>query len=189
MSLKYAGIKVKGDQVVHRQGSGPVAGTTARVESAGEIDRRLSATRVILTGPLGLFWKKKKDSRQVFLTVEGPGYSIVEEVGPKEQKAARQFAAKLTAMGSRPAAASPPQPSAPPPPAAPPPAAIPAEASLMDKLRELGELHGSGILDAAEFAAAKAQLLGTSGTPSLPLDALAPPPPPPSFDHLPPPPG
>jgi hypothetical protein len=31
---------------------------------------------------------------------------------------------------------------------------------LIGQLRELGELHQAGVLDAAEFAAAKAKILG-----------------------------
>lgn len=191
MTLKYAGIKVKGDQVSHKQGSGPVVGTTARVESAGEIDRRLSATRVILTGPLGLFWKKKKDSRQVFLTVEGPGYSIVEEVGPKDQKAARQFASKLSALASAATAkASRPTPAA--PLAAPvaatlaqqpleaPPAPAPAP-DLLAQLKQLGDLRDAGVLTDAEFTAQKTALIGTP----VPDQRR---PPPPELGHLPPPP-
>ena len=42
--------------------------------------------------------------------------------------------------------------------AAPPPAA-PAGADPMEKLRELGQLHESGVLTDEEFAAAKAKIL------------------------------
>jgi hypothetical protein len=47
---------------------------------------------------------------------------------------------------------------APPPP--PQAAAAPAEASVIDQLRELGELKEQGILTEDEFAAQKAKLLG-----------------------------
>ena len=43
--------------------------------------------------------------------------------------------------------------------AAPPPAAAPVDDS-MDKLKELGQLHESGVLTDEEFAAAKAKILG-----------------------------
>jgi hypothetical protein len=57
---------------------------------------------------------------------------------------------------------------APPPPAAPQPAAPPAAPAagagpndaLLTQLVQLGELHGKGVLTDAEFAAAKAKLLG-----------------------------
>ncbi|MEU6135143.1 SHOCT domain-containing protein [Nocardioides sp. NPDC047086] len=57
-------------------------------------------------------------------------------------------------------------PPAAPPPAAPPPVepapapAAPAENDLIGQLTRLGELHSQGILDDAEFAAAKQRLLG-----------------------------
>ncbi len=42
---------------------------------------------------------------------------------------------------------------------APPPAAAPAE-DPMEKLKELGQLHESGVLTDEEFSAAKAKILG-----------------------------
>lgn len=47
--------------------------------------------------------------------------------------------------------------------APPPPTASPAagEASMIDQLRELGELKAQGILTEEEFAAQKAKLLGS----------------------------
>lgn len=41
-----------------------------------------------------------------------------------------------------------------------PPAAAPAEDDSIAKLKELGELHASGVLTDEEFAAQKAKLLG-----------------------------
>ncbi len=45
---------------------------------------------------------------------------------------------------------------------APPPAAAPAGPSLIDQLKELGELKNQGILTEEEFAAQKAKLLASS---------------------------
>ncbi|HUH81476.1 MAG TPA: SHOCT domain-containing protein [Solirubrobacteraceae bacterium] len=42
---------------------------------------------------------------------------------------------------------------------APPPAAAPAADDSMEKLKELGQLHESGVLTDEEFAAAKAKIL------------------------------
>jgi membrane protease subunit (stomatin/prohibitin family) len=42
---------------------------------------------------------------------------------------------------------------------APPAAAAPAAADPMEKLKELGQLHESGVLTDEEFAAAKAKIL------------------------------
>jgi hypothetical protein len=45
--------------------------------------------------------------------------------------------------------------------AAPPPAPAAAPAAPIDQLKELGELHASGVLTDEEFAAQKAKLLGS----------------------------
>ena len=42
---------------------------------------------------------------------------------------------------------------------APPPAAAPAGGDPMEKLKELGQLHESGVLTDEEFSAAKAKIL------------------------------
>lgn len=48
-----------------------------------------------------------------------------------------------------------------PPPQQAAPAAVPAEGSVIDQLKELGELKAQGILTEEEFAAQKAKLLGS----------------------------
>ncbi|HEY4269171.1 MAG TPA: SHOCT domain-containing protein [Galbitalea sp.] len=45
--------------------------------------------------------------------------------------------------------------------AAPPPAAASGEAALVGQIRNLGDLHASGVLSDDEFAAAKAKLLAS----------------------------
>ncbi len=52
----------------------------------------------MLTGPLAFGLRKKKDNREVFLTIEGDGFGFVQKVNPSDQKAARDFAAKLNAV-------------------------------------------------------------------------------------------
>jgi hypothetical protein len=56
-------------------------------------------------------------------------------------------------------AESQPQPQAPAAESAPP--AAPAEADLNTQIQQLAQMHNSGVLTDAEFAAAKAKLLGT----------------------------
>ena len=56
-------------------------------------------------------------------------------------------------------AAPPPQEYVSPPP--PPPAAAPSEDSALDQLKQLGELHQSGVLTDEEFVAQKAKILGS----------------------------
>lgn len=100
MADKFAGVTLDREMIKHKSGTWPVAGAKATVDSAGEIDRRITATRVILTGGLGLFWRKKKDGRELYLMVEGPGYAFVEKVDPDKGQKAREFAAKINAAGS-----------------------------------------------------------------------------------------
>ena len=57
------------------------------------------------------------------------------------------------------AAAAPPPAPAPPAPAPAPVAAAPLDDDVIAKLQQLGDLKAQGILDDAEFAAAKAKLL------------------------------
>lgn len=79
-------------------------------------------------------------------------------------RAARKRSAEQQTAAPPPAAAAPPPPAyAAPPPAyaAPPPPPPPgAPVDLVGKLKELSDLHSAGALSDAEFAAAKAQLLG-----------------------------
>jgi len=53
---------------------------------------------VVATGGFGLFWKKKVDRRELYLLVEGNGFSIVAEVDPDKGKKAREFAARINAL-------------------------------------------------------------------------------------------
>jgi len=71
-----------------------------------------------------------------------------------------QIAADRTTAYQQDVAASQPAPQqyAPAPP--PPPAAAPSQADVIEQLKQLGELHASGILTDDEFAAQKAKLLG-----------------------------
>ncbi|ARU51589.1 hypothetical protein JOE63_000536 [Cellulosimicrobium cellulans] len=71
-----------------------------------------------------------------------------------QQAEAAQEQARLEAAAQQAAA----QYAAQPAPAAP--AAAPAQDDLLGQLERLGQLHASGVLSDAEFAAAKAKLLG-----------------------------
>jgi hypothetical protein len=98
------GIKVKNGTVSGRGESGPVAGAHATVESVGELQKRYTATRMLLTGPFALAFKKKRDERQIFLTIIGAddAYTILIELkgDPKHQSSARQFAARFNALAN-----------------------------------------------------------------------------------------
>ena len=153
----YSGFKTaklfRDGQLTSPDGEGSIAGATAWVESAGDIDRRVTATRLLLTGPLAFGLRQKHDHRELYLTIEGPGISLVLTVNPLDGKKAREFAAKVnkTARGldaaqvasarSGPSAAAP---------------------DLLDQLETLGRLRDSGVLTEDEFVAQKANLLSQS---------------------------
>jgi hypothetical protein len=44
-----------------KEGGGVIAGAQARVETAGDLDRRVTATRLLLTGPLALHVKQARE--------------------------------------------------------------------------------------------------------------------------------
>jgi hypothetical protein len=87
---------------------GSIDGGSAVVDSAGAVDKRITATRLVLTGPLALAWRKKKDERELYLLVEGASFSMVARVDPKEGANTRKFAAAIntSARGGQPVAAS-----------------------------------------------------------------------------------
>lgn len=135
----------------------PLAGLAARVEDAGQLNRRITATRIMTTGPFALAWRKRRDDRSVFLTVEGPGVAVVREIKvkntPGAPAAARLFAAKVNAasgvLGPAEGAT----------------AVAPAQ-DLGGQLAELARLREADALTGEEFAAAKARLLGTPQPPA-----------------------
>jgi hypothetical protein len=86
-ALTYKGVKQSGE------------GAQAHVETAGQISERISATRMLLTGPFAFALKKKKDDRELYLTIEGSVATWVVSVNPKEGAKAREFAAKINTLG------------------------------------------------------------------------------------------
>ena len=98
------GIKVKDGHVYHKGQGGSIVGARASVESVGELQRRVTATRMMLTGPFAWAFKKKRDERQVFLTITGPddSYIIVVDLpgDPKHQASARQYAARFNSLAA-----------------------------------------------------------------------------------------
>lgn len=150
------------NRVKYRSDGGCLAGAVARVETAGDLHRRITATRLVLTGVFALALTKKRDTRELYLTVEGEGYAFAVAVKPSKGKEARAFAAKLNAAAGRRAARDaavrrrttatrPPQTSDEDAPGS----------ALPDQLARLADLHSEGHLDDAEFAAAKRRLLET----------------------------
>jgi hypothetical protein len=80
----------------------PVAGATITVDR-GEAAKRITATRVALAGPFALLMKK--DTTQLFITIEGTDGSVmILGCSAKKELAARKFAALVHAQHPAPAA-------------------------------------------------------------------------------------
>ena len=151
--------KIKKDMIVCGKDSAPLGTVEARVESIGEIDRRVSFTRVAFTAGVGLLWKKRVDHRQLFLTIEGPGIAWVDELSVKEQAAARKLAATINAAkaqrdaidaankGNEPIAVQ---------------AVAPAPVNETDELLKLVQLRDAGVLTESEFTTRKNAVMGIS---------------------------
>lgn len=83
------------------KGEHGLEGVTATVETGEELHRRVTLTRVALTGVFALALKKRTGGTS-FLTVEGPGFAWVEEVGRKDKGDALSFAAKVRGAATAP---------------------------------------------------------------------------------------
>lgn len=133
--------------------SQPVAGAVARVETAGEIQERVTVSRMFLTGPFAFALKKKKDNRELYLTIEGQDAVWVIDVDPKLGGKAREFAAKVTTVGRKAAIQDKPA------------SAVPVASSSADEsdvtvqLMRLADLRDRGALSDREFETQKAKLL------------------------------
>jgi hypothetical protein len=115
--------------------NGSVIGATARVEQSG-------SERIF------------RDTRQAFITIEGPHVSISQGLGSKSRihvQAARQFAAKVNRLSQQLAAKEAPS---------QPASGRQGQESIPDQIRKLAELHDQGILTDSEFEAKKVELLG-----------------------------
>lgn len=137
-------LDIPADQVTAPgQAAGRFTGSMMRVETYGQINRRVTATRLALIGVFALAATKQQDDRELYLTVEGDGFQIAARVEAALTPVAREFAAAYntrsgaltsTANGS-------------------------SSGGVAGQLAELGRLHDDGKLSDDEFAAAKAQLL------------------------------
>ena len=162
-TYRFSGVTLHDDRIESRQGGGPIAGARATVDSAGQLTSRITASRLILTGPFALAFRKKNDNRELYLLVEGQGWAITVPVNPKKGKQAREFAARINAAASAIVPVAPGLiPQAPPAPAPePPPApATPEPPDVLEQIRKLAELRDAGALTDEEFNAKKSDLLG-----------------------------
>lgn len=98
---RFEGVTIQGGQVRYKDQAVTLQGARAHVESAGEIERRFTATRLVAFGVLALAIKKSKDKRELYLTVEGEDGVIFVEVSPKKSAKARAFAARINDQAAR----------------------------------------------------------------------------------------
>jgi Protein of unknown function (DUF2510)/Short C-terminal domain len=126
----FSSIKLYGDRIESKWGSGSIAGATARVDATG-------SKRLV------------RDTRQLFLTIEGPDISVAVKVGSNNalvHKAAREFAAKVNSkamqLGQQAEVNTP-------------------QVDVLEQLERLGRLRDSGVITEHEFASQKARLLGS----------------------------
>jgi len=92
---------------LHRKEAIQLAGAQATVETAGQLDKRVTMTRFVLTGPLAFALRKTKDNRQLSLTIEGVDGVILVDLSPSQQKKARKFAARVNTAAKTTARRSP----------------------------------------------------------------------------------
>jgi hypothetical protein len=101
MSSELSNIVLTDSIIKYKGEGGSLVGAHATIESAGDVERRITAIRLVLTGPLALAWRKNKDHRELYLTVEGPGYAFTVPIDPKAGQSARELASRINALASR----------------------------------------------------------------------------------------
>ena len=103
----YGGLVLYGSGEVGRvrdKGVGhdrvPVVGVSARVESGSDLEKRVTATRLVALGVFA-FGAKKKRGGESWLTVEGPDVFWTVEVDRGGERKAREFAVKVNEAAAR----------------------------------------------------------------------------------------
>ncbi|HEY4277400.1 MAG TPA: SHOCT domain-containing protein [Conexibacter sp.] len=143
----FAGVTIDGDRIsAPGQTGGLIARARATVDTAGQLSRRITATRLVLTGPLALAWRKKRDERELYLLVEGVGWAISVPVDPKKGQEARAFAARINSLASS-------------QPAAPAQAAVADGPDPFEQIARLAELHERGAISDEDFERKRQDLL------------------------------
>ena len=90
------------DDVVERKygddaGKHPLVGVEAFLEDGETLQRRVTATRLVLTGVFAFALKKKRGGES-FLTIQGDGFAWVVEVPAKKRGEAQKFVTQLRAQ-------------------------------------------------------------------------------------------
>lgn len=123
----------------------PLDQLQTRAETQQDLERRVTATRLVTLGIFAFAFKKSKQHLHQILTIEINTPTGAIDLVFETDKAA-QYAQSLNRKAIQQVQAEPPQ--------------VPQGAlSSMDKLRELGDLRDTGIITAEEFETKKAELL------------------------------
>ena len=134
-----------------------MAGAVAVVDSAGQLSRRPTLSRVamgaVLAGQLGAIGggllQKKEDSRQIFILIDGTKVAWAVPVKPEQFVDATQFAAKFNSAAKAAGVTS----------SQPAPIGS-ASSGVTEQLATKANLHAQGALSDEENAQAKASVLG-----------------------------
>lgn len=101
----FEGCRISGDKLMKGTKRWPVAGVKADFEHGADVGSRVTATRVLLTGVFALGLKKNRNKVYVMIELPG-GEQVLIEAKAKQEKAAREFVAKLNQAGEHFAAAA-----------------------------------------------------------------------------------
>lgn len=76
-------LHLDGERIFSGDAGGSMSDCAVTLEEAGALHQRMTATRMILTGPFAPAFKKAKDRRELYLTVEGADYAFTVPVSSK----------------------------------------------------------------------------------------------------------
>jgi hypothetical protein len=161
LATLFPGLMFDDETVTYQGVTQSIAGSTAVVDTAGELDRRPTLSRVavggVLFGALGAVGgglvQKKVDGRQVFVLIDGPLAAWAVPAKPDQYGDATRFVA-LFNTAAKTAAADAPRPRT-----EEPISAGRAGPGIAEQLASLVKLHEQGVLSDQEFAEAKAAVL------------------------------
>ncbi len=93
---QFEGASVDARVITYEGASHPVAGAHARVETHGEIKKRVTVTRVAAMGVFALAARKKISN--LFLTIEHDNYQLAIPVPLKKRAEALTFASRINTI-------------------------------------------------------------------------------------------
>jgi hypothetical protein len=142
---RLGGTQFWDDRIVTEDGSVRLidAKTRATVDTAGNISYAYGYDGI---GGFRIGSTARYDDRELYLLVEHPEWQIVEEINPVHGKGIRALAAGINQAAARLETSEAPVPG--------------TTNDVVERLKELTNLHDRGALTGEEFAAAKARLLG-----------------------------